>query len=65
MRFRKPNRGDIRNRKSFLLFPKKIQEETRWFEMAEWEEQYKPRLETGIRMRQDICMGWVPTRWLY
>lgn len=48
--------GDRRKRKGFLLFPKRIDEVTRWLETAEWEECLIPSGSGYLR--------WVDGRWL-
>ncbi len=46
-----PKSGDTRNVCSFLLFPLKIDRETRWLEHATWKEEY--------------CGGmWFPSEWI-
>jgi hypothetical protein len=42
--------GQTRDKKSFLLFPKTINGETRWLEVAEW-------------MDMRTAMGWQPYAW--
>jgi len=44
-----PKVGDIRIKKAFLLFPKKLQNERRWLEYAAWEQRCYLRtlLHTG------------------
>lgn len=41
MRKQHPKRGARRIRTKFLLFPKRIGYETRWLEVASWEEVYR------------------------
>lgn len=36
--YKGPILGDKRKRKTFLIFPKTINNECRWLEFAEWEE---------------------------
>ena len=38
MRKKHPEVNDVRTVKRFLLFPKRIDYETRWLEVASWEE---------------------------
>ena len=45
MRFTNPNHGDVRKKKAFLFFPKKMKTKqgvtiTRWLEFAEWKQEY-------------------------
>jgi hypothetical protein len=35
-----PKDGDTRKRSGYLVFPKRIDDELRWLEYAEWEEKY-------------------------
>jgi hypothetical protein len=47
-----PKLGDKRFQTRFLLFPKTIDIETRWLEIAQWEEEYtKDNLNGGTRWR--------------
>ena len=41
MRWRNNQVGDTRIQKKSLIFPKTIGDETRWLEVAEWEETFK------------------------
>lgn len=41
MKILHPNHGDCRSKKKFLFFPKRINYETRWLEVAKWSEVYK------------------------
>ena len=50
--------GELRIRRRWLLFPKCINDEWRWFELGEWEEKYVIRIgELGF-------WGWEANRWL-
>ena len=51
-----PEIGDTRLRNSFLMFPKRILDETRWLEKAVWLEKFL-ELTSG---EKDV---WVPIRW--
>ena len=57
MRWQQSKAGDTRTRSGFLLFPKRIGKEYRWWERAEWEEVYEYLMPDGLGM-------WVPTRWV-
>lgn len=51
--------GDYREKTRFLLFPKTIGYETRWLEVATWEEKYNPCNEYN-----SLFSNWVPTKWI-
>jgi len=53
---------DTRIRRKFLLFPMTINEERRWFEVAEWEEKVFSIYTTG--RSQKVRYSWCNTRWL-
>lgn len=59
MKKKHPEPNDIRVRKRFLLFPKTIGYETRWFEYASWEERY-----TMYFTIRGIRNEWSAERWL-
>ncbi len=40
MKWKRPCHGNLRIKKKFLWFPKTIKQETRWFEVATWEQLY-------------------------
>lgn len=54
-----PKGGDSRERAAFLIFPKRIDMETRWLEVAHWRELYDlgPPMLGGLE-------GWHPVEWL-
>ena len=52
-----PEINDLRTRESFLLFPKRIMDETRWLEKAIWTEKYLERII------EELSPTWVPIRW--
>jgi hypothetical protein len=52
-----PSPGYIRLRRRFLWLPKRIQNETRWLEIAEWRESYSVGYWSGLA-------EWVPMAWL-
>ena len=47
--------GDKRIRRGFLIFPKQLEYETRWLEVATWEEELKSGYEFS---------WWEATRWV-
>ena len=51
--------GDVyyRKRKKFLFFPKTIDNEKRWLEVAEWEEYWHNNTSWEY-------MRWIPTKWI-
>lgn len=49
-----PKAGDVRLKRRFLWFPKRIGFETRWLEVAYWEERY---------WNFPVESGWVPEKW--
>ena len=51
-----PEIGDVRKRESFLLFPRRIMDETRWLEGAVWLEKYLERTSGEDNV-------WVPIKW--
>ncbi len=56
-----PEVGDIRNRAGFLFMPRRIGDETRWLEYAEWSEVYhKPMNYPG----HVVLAQWVGSRWM-
>ena len=55
-----PKENDTRMKRAFLVVPKTIDDEVRWFEIAAWEEVYQ-RICTGEKSY--YCV-WLPTRWL-
>jgi len=55
MRWHRPVDGQTRIKRRFLLLPKEIKLEVRWFEIARWEEMYSADL---------ACGGWYKTRWI-
>jgi hypothetical protein len=59
MRFQRPVPGDRRRARGFLLFPKKIAGEIRWFENARWVEEYMD-VSDGLGW----AYTWVPIYWL-
>lgn len=59
-----PYLGDIRIRKGFLFFPKKIDTETRWLEYARWVEELCEVRKPGTPKRPTrYVRAWVPIRW--
>ena len=56
MRWRDPVKNEVRRKKAFLFFPLRLGNETRWLEVAEWEEEFKHIA--------DGWWGWCPIRWL-
>ena len=59
MRYKKQERPQIRTRREFLFLPKEIAGLTRWWEWAEWEEEYWS--DGGGMMGSD---GWSSTKWI-
>lgn len=60
--------GDVRIKEKFLIFPKTIDNELRWFERARWEERYLTivlsiDLQHGIGT-EILFDGWKPVAWL-
>lgn len=54
-----------RKRKKFLLFPKTIGNEKRWWETAEWEEIFQDNPFLGPSEYSDIPYeSWVAVKWL-
>lgn len=54
-----------RKRKRFLLFPKTIENEKRWWEVAEWEEVFQDNPFLGPSEYSDIPYDkWVAIKWL-
>ena len=69
MRFKmkpQPEEGDTRIKSKFLLFPKTINNGTRWLERASWKEQlqlHPKRLPNGLIARNIYELRWVVTVW--
>lgn len=58
----RPKYGDIRVKYKFLLFPKWIDGEWRWFERAAWTETF---MREGVPYYLEFCRGsWQATAWL-
>lgn len=55
MRYNTPKIGDIRKRSGFLWLPKEINHEVRFWEYAEWEEEYK---------WDPLLNGWEAYKWI-
>lgn len=55
MRIETPIYGDERTKRRFLLFPKKIDNEIRWLEVAKWKEVYRPHIR---------LFGWDACTWM-
>jgi len=51
-----------RERRGFLWFPKRIGLETRWFEIASWEEEVV--IWVSVFTKERLNWTWRPTRWL-
>jgi hypothetical protein len=65
MRFKEPKEGETRKKCKFLWFPKTIGKETRWLELALWEEEYKNHY--GYNQYQKAMCAfetWTPTKWI-
>jgi hypothetical protein len=54
-----PKNGNRRIRTQFLLFPKTIDYEIRWLEIASWEEEY----ESNYFNYNEFCK-WQGLRWI-
>lgn len=52
-----PKKGDTRVRTAFLWLPLTIDQETRWLEIAKWE-------EGAVRSEKRQQWWWVPLRWV-
>ena len=69
MRFKmkpQPEEGDTRIKSKFLLFPKTINNGTRWLERAKWTEELKrrpARLPNGLIARNIYERRWVVIEW--
>lgn len=59
VRIKRRKHGDRRIKKRFLLFPKTIQNETRWMETASWEQYYKT-YKNGYNLNMGV---WVDYKW--
>ena len=57
-----PKDGTKRERKGYLWFPKRIGLETRWLEVATWEEEVVIWVTECSKKR--TRWSWEPTRWL-
>ena len=61
----KPVNGDVRTQKKFLLFPKRIKDETRWLEVATWEEtchwETRSSIHTPFKWKVET---WPATKWI-
>ena len=55
----KVNDTYYRHRKKFLLFPKTIDNEKRWWEVAEWKE-----IWNGCPFEGGAYAGWSAVKWL-
>lgn len=53
--------GDKRIKTRFLIFPKIIDNELRWWETVSWEETVQKVYTFG---NQDFTFKWIPTKWL-
>ena len=57
-----PENGDIRTKTKYLLFPKRIGDETRWLEITSWEQRYQ---EYVSRLTNESMGGeWINMRWV-
>lgn len=59
-----PPLGMTRKKTRFLLFPKRIGNETRWLEVCDFEETYSEKIcltRAGVPINR---MCWVATKWL-
>lgn len=56
--------GDKVVRKKFLLFPKTINKQMRWFEQATWEEEYTIDYFRGSDGLRYIRHYWRKNKWL-
>ncbi len=56
---KKPNNGDTRIKKKFLLFPKCIEGDCRWLEMAKYKQRYR-RFVTLNRIYDE----WIDVEWV-
>lgn len=61
MRKNHPKVGDKRIQTNFLLFPKRVGYETRWLEVASWEEEFV-RYFLPHTLHGDCY--WTSTRWI-
>lgn len=65
---KEPVDGEIRKRKSFLLFPKIIGNELKWLMNAKWSEKYCVKTEWWINgwfeLRSSINIWWEPIEWI-
>lgn len=62
MRTTRPQEGKTRTEKRFLIFPLTISGETRWLEMAKWEE--KVVYYVNVFSKEYRGWEWKPQRWL-
>jgi hypothetical protein len=66
MRYRhnklEPEVGDVRYKKAFLFFPRRIGDETRWFEEVTWVEEFQRTLISGSQAIVPF-ERWVATKW--
>lgn len=56
MRWKHPYKGQTRTREGFLVLPKRIKGETRWWERAKWKQYYTEVNRMG-------GMGWQDHSW--
>ena len=57
-----PKAGTKRERKGYLWLPKRIGLETRWLEVAVWEEEVA--IWVDVWSKERTRWTWEPTRWL-
>jgi hypothetical protein len=57
--------GEARRRRAFLFFPKTIENQTRWFEFATWQENFRVSICDTMRGKYKSSNGyWEEIRWL-
>lgn len=59
-----PKVGDYRTNSGFLLFPKRIGDETRWLEYAKWQEKIVEDIDVDMAGTAYRILSWEATDWL-
>ncbi len=58
-----PKEGDLRHKTRFLFFPKTIDRQTRWLELATWAEELRIAKSTTPMGAPYVGAFWIPISW--